>query len=710
MGLKQLLIDQGDTFRQRLLTPDYTAPGDSNIAPLVFKELPRVNEDPNSGEGVIGGLIDSISEGFIPGGGTLAFERAKDDTQRITKFLLTGDGISFVAKEAAIQRTNPQSLISPTNRTRLPLNLLAQIPLAGTGTHVRRDGGLDTTFESNFNYDPEKRGGKKYDKEYKDIKEADKANNTRENEFDSDHTLLGILNKSLNSQNLIIKEYSGGAGSVFGVAGTTQIQRYEHVLKRDHTSYPKSISKARQREKLRVTTQRYGLGNPDEPAKRQVNGYYVVNQQKSRDEINISGIFARENLELPASENLKDYIRFKIALVDTSDPLKDEVLLFRAFLNSINDSFTGDWNSFKYNGRAENFYTYNGFDRDISFSFQVAPQTGVELKPLYDKLNYFVGSTAPVYKERRMRGRYARLSIGNWCNEIPGFFKSINLAWTSRYPWEINYLGPEVPSENDVISQHPLLLDVSCTFKPIHDYTPESRTDVPFIIPKRKPIITDKPPDVAPIESLPPESFDLPTAERNVVGGTQELNFDQDVQYETDTPKSTEHPMNVQFARVYSATTPGGGDGGTTDYGTFSDESQIPSVQNLTAAGYDQQTGLSPTQRHLQSLDYMEGQADDSSTSGNDVTAVTDTDTGEGANAPRPGFASDITLKENIKFVGKSPSGINIYEFNYINKINGSGRYRGVMAQEVPYASTLGSDGKLRVFYDMIDVDFEQIS
>ena len=152
MGLKQLLIDQGDTFRQRLLTPDYTAQGDSNIAPLVFKELPRVNEDPNSGEGVIGGLIDSISEGFIPGGGTLAFERAKDDTQRITKFLLTGDGISFVAKEAAIQRTNPQSLISPTNRTRLPLNLLAQIPLAGTWTHVRRDGGLDTTFESNFNY------------------------------------------------------------------------------------------------------------------------------------------------------------------------------------------------------------------------------------------------------------------------------------------------------------------------------------------------------------------------------------------------------------------------------------------------------------------------------------------------------------------------------------------------------------------------------
>ena len=45
---------------------------------------------------------------------------------------------------------------------------------------------------------------------------------------------------------------------------------------------------------------------------------------------------------------------------------------------------------------------------------------------------------------------------------------------------------------------------------------------------------------------------------------------------------------------------------------------------------------------------------------------------------------SDIRLKTNIEFLGKSPSNINIYSFNYIgNPI----KYAGVMAHEVPWAS-----------------------
>lgn len=38
-------------------------------------------------------------------------------------------------------------------------------------------------------------------------------------------------------------------------------------------------------------------------------------------------------------------------------------------------------------------------------------------------------------------------------------------------------------------------------------------------------------------------------------------------------------------------------------------------------------------------------------------------------------MGSDISLKENINLVGKSNSGINIYEFNYKDKKFASGRY-----------------------------------
>ncbi len=68
-------------------------------------------------------------------------------------------------------------------------------------------------------------------------------------------------------------------------------------------------------------------------------------------------------------------------------------------------------------------------------------------------------------------------------------------------------------------------------------------------------------------------------------------------------------------------------------------------------------------------------------------------------------FLSDINLKENIEKVGLSPSGINIYEFNYIGQ---EGRFEGVMAQEVP-DHTIEVGDYLAVDYTGIDVDFKAI-
>lgn len=69
---------------------------------------------------------------------------------------------------------------------------------------------------------------------------------------------------------------------------------------------------------------------------------------------------------------------------------------------------------------------------------------------------------------------------------------------------------------------------------------------------------------------------------------------------------------------------------------------------------------------------------------------------------------SDMRLKENIKPVG-TESGINMYEFEYKDKSHGTGRYRGVMAQEVrhdyPDAVITGTDGHLRVDYSQLPVD-----
>ena len=67
---------------------------------------------------------------------------------------------------------------------------------------------------------------------------------------------------------------------------------------------------------------------------------------------------------------------------------------------------------------------------------------------------------------------------------------------------------------------------------------------------------------------------------------------------------------------------------------------------------------------------------------------------------------SDIRLKENVELIGKSPSNINIYKFNY--KDNPT-TYQGAMAHEVPWASVKHSNGYMMIDYNQIDVDFKKI-
>ena len=67
---------------------------------------------------------------------------------------------------------------------------------------------------------------------------------------------------------------------------------------------------------------------------------------------------------------------------------------------------------------------------------------------------------------------------------------------------------------------------------------------------------------------------------------------------------------------------------------------------------------------------------------------------------------SDERLKEDIRLIGKSPSGINIYEFKYKHM---SGTWQGVMAQEVPWARTMTETGFYMVDYSKVDVEFRRI-
>ena len=75
------------------------------------------------------------------------------------------------------------------------------------------------------------------------------------------------------------------------------------------------------------------------------------------------------------------------------------------------------------------------------------------------------------------------------------------------------------------------------------------------------------------------------------------------------------------------------------------------------------------------------------------------------------GVGSDRKLKKNITKIGESPSGLNIYSFEYIDKAQfGEGVFQGAMSDEVPQNAVVkGSDGFDRVDYSLLDIEFKKI-
>ena len=141
----------------------------------------------------------------------------------------------------------------------------------------------------------------------------------------------------------------------------------------------------------------------------------------------------------------------------------DKFVYFRALLDNLSDTYSSTWSGIKYIGRAEEFYTYSGFGRTMSFAFKAAAFSKAELKPIYNKLNHLVGSTAPTYGTEKlfMRGTLLKLTIGDYIKDQNGFLSSVSLTWNTDYPWEIG--------DNMKV---PHLLDVSCEFTPIHSFNP----------------------------------------------------------------------------------------------------------------------------------------------------------------------------------------------------------------------------------------------
>jgi hypothetical protein len=167
----------------------------------------------------------------------------------------------------------------------------------------------------------------------------------------------------------------------------------------------------------------------------------------------------------------RDLIKFRFQVLDNNSGLPTTTT-FRAFLTGYNDSHTAQWDSKRYTGRGENFYTYQGHDRTVSFNFKVAAQSKYEMAPLYRKLNFLLSSLYPDYTDSGfMRGNITTLTIGDLFYNTPGILTSLNLTVDDNYPWEIAMNEPELGESKDM-QEAPQIIDVAVEFKPIMSVAP----------------------------------------------------------------------------------------------------------------------------------------------------------------------------------------------------------------------------------------------
>ena len=205
------------------------------------------------------------------------------------------------------------------------------------------------------------------------------------------------------------------------------------------------------------------------------------------DKINASPIYTtlKSGDEGRKHKDYNDLVSFRIGIIDPTSPNTTYYMNFRAYIDSFSDSYSATWKGQRYMGRAEEFYKYDGFGRDISLAFTVVAHSQGEMHGMYQKLNFLASSLAPTYTTAGyMAGNLAKLTLGDYIHEQPGFISSITYDIPEESSWDIS-LTPEgqisgTQTERNAGNPDELPFMIKVTgfkFTPIHTFRPEIQTD-----------------------------------------------------------------------------------------------------------------------------------------------------------------------------------------------------------------------------------------
>ena len=158
------------------------------------------------------------------------------------------------------------------------------------------------------------------------------------------------------------------------------------------------------------------------------------------DKVNLIPYGTREEAKVDGKdESTLDFIPFRF-----KDVVGNKVIVFRAILSGITDTFTPEYSSERYVGRPDNVYVYQGTTREISFTLDIYPKSDQELPVLWEKMNYLAGLTYPHVANATGGGQgmispICELTMGDMYKDAPGYISGLTYTVQESGTWETTF-------------------------------------------------------------------------------------------------------------------------------------------------------------------------------------------------------------------------------------------------------------------------------
>ena len=165
---------------------------------------------------------------------------------------------------------------------------------------------------------------------------------------------------------------------------------------------------------------------------------------------------------------------------------QNKAVNFVSTITGLAESFSPGWNSNKFIGNPFNFYTYEGIERSVSFSFKVFSLNPSEHKIAWNKLNFLTSLVYPQAYEGDagyITAPFLKLTIGDMYKRKEGFIESLSYGIDDSTPWNTEDAYESVEGEGEINTKGyrlPRIINVETTFKFIETRNNTEKGKYPF--------------------------------------------------------------------------------------------------------------------------------------------------------------------------------------------------------------------------------------